>query len=284
VHWREYEDELFKGIWVIKEPMRKPDVVLYYAHGGGFSMGSSYFYLEFLLSWLSLLSEAGYRNPAIFALEYTLVPDASFPTQLFETIAGYKHVLTVARDPSIVCVGGDSAGGTLILSLLLYLADSRNNIGKPALAVLISPWVTLDSPRHQNNTSDYLDASTLRRYGELYAGNSVPVSDLIISPGNCKDIGWWQRASPSKGIFITYGSEEVFEPEIKEFTRLLQKAGVVVTSQEEAGGIHAWPVASLFLSRSSEKRFKGLRSLVKMIRDSVHPENERGQDGVGILP
>lgn len=251
--------------------MRKPDVVLYYAHGGGFAMGSTYFYLEFLLSWLSLLDEAGYKNPAIFALEYTLVPEATFPTQLLETIAGYKHVLTVAHDPSVVCVAGDSAGGTLILSLLLYLADNRDNIGKPAKALLISPWVTLDSPRHQNNTSDYLDTTTLQRYGQQYAGNTVPVSDPILSPGNCKDIGWWQRASPTHGIFITYGAEEVFAPEIKDFTRLLQKAAVQVASEEEEGGIHAWPVASLFLSSTPERRFRGLQSLVETIRESVHP-------------
>jgi hypothetical protein len=68
-------------------------------------MGSSYFYLEFLLSWLSLLCEAGYSNPAIFALEYTLVPDASFPTQLCDTIAGYRHVLSVARRPGDYLLG-----------------------------------------------------------------------------------------------------------------------------------------------------------------------------------
>lgn len=238
-------------------------------------MGSSYFYLEFLLSWLSLLSEAGYKNPAIFALEYTLVPDASFPTQLCETIAAYRHVLSVARDPSIVCLGGDSAGATLITSLLLYLADSRDQIGKPALALLISPWVTLDSPRHQNNTSDYLDAFTLQRYGEQYAGGRVPINDPILSPGDCMNTGWWRKASPTQGVFITYGAEEVFAPEIKEFARLLQKAGVAVKSEEEPGGIHAWPVASMFLSCSPEKRFKGLRSLVKTIRESVPPKERK---------
>lgn len=78
--------------------------------GGGFSMGSTYFYLEFLLSWLSLLKVSGYRNPAIFSIEYTLVPDSSFPTQLDEMVAGYEHVVEMACDPSIVCVAGDSAG------------------------------------------------------------------------------------------------------------------------------------------------------------------------------
>jgi acetyl esterase/lipase len=272
LHWEEHEGEHFKGIWIIDDPTQDPDVVLYYAHGGGFSMGSSYFYLEFLIAWLSLLREAGYSNPAIFALEYTLVPDASFPTQLEEAIAGYRHVLTVARDPSIVCVGGDSAGAMLILSMLLHMAKEHGkdqSVPKPAIALLISPWVTLISPRHKNNTSDYLDADALHRYGLQYtAGRKFP-NDPLVSPGSCKDIVWWQRASPSKGIFITYGEDEVLEADIKQFTRFMQKAGVVVGSQEEAGGIHAWPVASLFLSSSKKQRLKGLRDLVEKIRERI---------------
>jgi acetyl esterase/lipase len=160
------------------------------------------------------------------------------------------------------------------MCLLLYLADTRDQIGKPILALLISPWVTLDSPRHQNNISDYLDAFTLQRYGKQYAG-AIPISDPILSPGNCKNTGWWQRASPTKGFFVAYGTEEGFEPEIKEFTDLLKKARVAVKSEEEPGGIHAWPVASLFLSSSPEKRFKRLRRLVKTIRGSVPPKETK---------
>src|SRR3954471_17175012 len=89
-------------------------------------MGSSYFYLEFLLSWLSLLKDSGrFQNPAIFALEYTLVPDASYPAQLYQTVAGYEYVLSMIQDPSKICVSGDSAGATLILSLLLHIASTN---------------------------------------------------------------------------------------------------------------------------------------------------------------
>lgn len=116
-------------------------------------MGSSYFYLEFLFAWLTLLKTSGFGNPAIFALEYTLVgsspTDASYPTQLHQAIAGYRYILTITNSSSKICVGGDSAGATLILSLLLHLAqggkkkmamqeyDQEKMI--PGMAVLISP-------------------------------------------------------------------------------------------------------------------------------------------------
>src|SRR5438552_18969808 len=79
--------------------------------GGGFSMGSSYFYLEFLLICYSQLKSAGYKNPAIFALEYTLVPEGVYPTQLNQALAGYKYVYSRAdNDSSKICISGDSAG------------------------------------------------------------------------------------------------------------------------------------------------------------------------------
>ncbi|KAK0710902.1 Alpha/Beta hydrolase protein [Lasiosphaeris hirsuta] len=277
IHWREHHEDSFKGIWISRDLGRKPDLVLYYAHGGGFSMGSSHFYLEFLLAWLSALILAGYDNPAIFALEYTLVPDALYPTQALEAIGGYRHVLSVAQDPSIVCVSGDSAGAALILSLLLHLGDDerdgpshgRMQLQKPALALLISPWVTLVSARHKNTASDYLDAHQLRQYGRQFAGTKISENDPLVSPGCCTDMPWWKRSSPSKGIVITYGEEEVLAPDIEDLIKLLCEADVVVGSKREAGGIHAWPVASLFLSSSKAQRLKGLTTVTEEIRRRI---------------
>jgi acetyl esterase/lipase len=250
--------------------------------GGGFSMGSSYFYLEFLLAWLSLLkSHGGFHNPAIFALEYTLVPDASYPVQLHQAIAGYRHLLSITGDASKICVSGDSAGGTLILSLLLHLANDRNsekvefNVNgstgnlRPGMAVLISPWVTLHSPTAKNTPSDYLDAHNLHQYALQYAGRKISIQDPLISPGNCGDVSWWQNACPKQGFFVMYGSEEVFAPDIKDLVGLLKDGGMDVDVEVEKGGIHAWPVAELFLSGTKEKRQKGLRVIVSQIRERM---------------
>ncbi|KAJ2972806.1 hypothetical protein NUW58_g9105 [Xylaria curta] len=259
--------------------MKRPDLCVYYAHGGGFSMGSSYFYLEFLLAWLELLKKAGYENPSIFALEYTLVPDDNFPRQLEEAIAGYDHVLSMVGDPEKVCVSGDSAGATIVLSLLLHIADrdchadmmgeiGKWHLAKPALAVLLSPWVTLVSDRHHNTESDYLDTRHLHIYAEEYTGGTVSSNDCLLSPGQCRDISWWHRACPLHGLFVEYGNEEVFAREIGALVQFLKRGGINITSRGEFGGIHAWPVASLFLSES-DKRLKGLKAIVRDIRENI---------------
>ncbi|KAI1180174.1 Alpha/Beta hydrolase protein [Nemania sp. FL0916] len=278
VHWHEHQGERFKGIWILQDPMKRPDLCVYYIHGGGFAMGSSYFYLEFLLSWLDLLKRAGYDNPSIFALEYTLVPDNNFPEQLKEAIAGYEHVLSTVDDPSRVCVSGDSAGATLALSLLLHLASKGRDLNmdgveiwrlaKPGFAVLISPWVTLVSDRYHNTLSDYLDTKRLHTYAEAYAGGPIAQNDFILSPGQCRDISWWHRACPLHGLSITLGSDEIFAPEIGELVQFWKRGGIKVTSRGSLGSVHAWPVAALFLSDSS-KRLEGLKAVVQDIRINI---------------
>ncbi|KDN66914.1 hypothetical protein CSUB01_05226 [Colletotrichum sublineola] len=295
-HWSEYKqhgEHGFQGVWVTKDASKSPDIVIYYAHGGGFSMGSAYFYLEFLLSWHSLLIQSGYRNPAIFALEYTLVPDKIYPTQVYETLRGYKHVLDRAGDPRKVVVAGDSAGGTLILTLLLELghmnearafkersddsaisdSESQEQLRKasesplPGLCVLVSPWSKLISNRHENSVSDFLDRDMLWKYALQYAGTSHAY-DKSASPGQCVDHRVWAEASPSCGFFVVYGSEEVFASDIRDLIKVLVKSTQVDSCCEE-GGIHAWPVVDLFLSGNGNKRLKGLRTLTSAITKHI---------------
>jgi len=273
IQWREISIGITHGVYIASDQNQQPDLVIYYCHGGGFSMGSCYFYMEFLLAWLSLLKEAGYKNPAIFGLEYTLVPDAAFPTQLEQTVAGYNYACSLVENSSRVCVGGDSAGATLVLTLLLYIAQGPQDYEKvkPGYATLISPWVTLFSSQNRNTASDYLNSDSLHLYGLQYAGSEHELDNPLVSPGVCKDTAWWARASPSAGYGILYGSEEVLGPELRDLIVILRKSGCWVTVREEPGSIHAWPVVTLFLSDTQSERQKGLKDLTKMVKQAIPP-------------
>lgn len=234
-------------------------------------MGSSYFYIEFLLGWVTLLKDAGFANPALFALEYTLVPEATYPTQVQQTLAGYKYVLSIADDhPERVCVSGDSAGATLLLSLMLLLSDyARMGDKLPRLAIPISPWSVVISENNQNTLSDYLNAESLRLYGSQYIGNKASDTDSLVSPGRCKDKAWWRRASPTLGWLFVYGAEEVFAPDAKELIALLRDADLDVQTHEEKGWIHSWPVVKLFLSNKPQDRLHGLSIIVDYMKDKM---------------
>lgn len=249
--------------------------------GGGFALGSCYFYLEFLLAWHHLLLGAGHRNPAILALDYDLVPERVYPTQVLQSLQGYRHALDVAGDAAKVCVAGDSAGGTLVLGLLQELGkQSRcrdqkrgakgdlprrapSGLGVPCMAVLISPWVKLKSNLHYPSKVDFVDRRTLWAYAQEYAG--AMLSRAPASPGSCADEELWLAASPRSGYFVVYGSEEVFAPEIEAFVRQQERLGIYVGATRFEGGIHAWPVTSLFLSSTEDRRLEGLTSIVRQI-------------------
>ncbi|KAI1609627.1 Alpha/Beta hydrolase protein [Exophiala viscosa] len=261
-----------RGLWIIGDPDSEPDIIIYYAHGGGFSMGSAYFYMEFLMAWLTRLKESGFSNPAVFALEYTLVPDAQWPTQFNETRAGYKFLREAFGDGSAakICVSGDSAGATLILSMLLQPGELEKNsqfrsLHRPGLAILLSPWTHLVSELNQNTPSDYLDRDSLHLYAKQYAGNATR-TDGVISPGLNTDR--WKQASPLNGYRVVYGAEEVFQPGISEMVHHMKKDGAVVKASELEAGIHAWPVVSLFLGETREERLQGLDIMTDFIMSS----------------
>ena len=246
-------------------------------------MGSSHFYLEFLLALVYLLrtsptSTHQFQNPAVFALDYTLVPDGTYPVQLQQTLAGYNHLLSILPDSSRICLAGDSAGATLHLSLLLHLSRKQSSPSsmRPGFAMLISPWATLFSFKNQDTRSDYLSAASLQLYAKQYVGGFQQsalwhgeIDDAVISPGTCKDKEWWHCAAPTKGLAVFYGSEEVLATETSDLIELLRQADVDVVEREEYGGIHAWPVATLFLSDSREERLKGLEGIVDLIGERM---------------
>ena len=88
------------------------------------------------------------------------------------------------------------------------------------------------------------------------------VHDELVSPGGCKDLEWWRRASPEKGWVVLYGSEEVFAENTAEWVNVLRKAGVEgVREVIEEGGIHAWVIARAFLGETTEERGQGIEEI-----------------------
>lgn len=235
-------------------------------------MGSAYFYLEFLMTWLTVLRRAGYRNPAIFALDYTLVPDQVFPTQIRQALEGYDFVVSMVDDSARICLSGDSAGATILLSLLLEYGRSGDwGHQRPGLAALFSPWTAIVSPGNRNTESDYLNAESLHRYATEYVGRGVSFHDPIASPGMCRDAAWWRRASPSRGFVCLSGSEEVLGPEIRRWSQMVREAGCACEMEEEADAIHAWAIVAVFVCDTAAERLRGLERMTELVQERIRP-------------
>ena len=229
------------------------------------------------MAWLTCMKTRGFQNPALFALDYTLVPDAQWPVQFREVREGYRFLRESLGEGSSakICVAGDSAGATLILSMLLHPGSLDQEpqyqaFDRPGLAVLLSPWTHLVSELNTNTRSDYLDNQSLHLYARQYAGHAT-VNDPLISPG--LSTGKWKKASPIGGYRILYGAEEVLAGGITETAGHMAHDGASVKLHRQTAGIHAWPVVNLFLGETRQERLEGLERIADYIMSSGMESN-----------
>ncbi|RKP07414.1 hypothetical protein THASP1DRAFT_24432 [Thamnocephalis sphaerospora] len=160
---------------------RPPSVILY-LHGGALVAGSSVTHRP-LASRLARDTGA-----SLFVLNYRLSPEYAFPAALQDALAAYlyltdpplsgpvasilgsgrtaKHSATNGMphgvSPSRVLLAGDSAGGGLVMALLLALRDA--DLPLPAGGIGFSPWVDLTGSMPSiktNGATDYLPMPTV---------------------------------------------------------------------------------------------------------------------------
>ena len=105
-----------------------------YVHGGAYFFGSVDEHRY------QMQRHARKLRARVLAPRYRLSPQFPFPCGLHDCLATYLYLLK-SQDPSTIVLAGDSAGGGMVLSLLVILRDQ--GLPMPAGAILISPWVDL---------------------------------------------------------------------------------------------------------------------------------------------
>jgi monoterpene epsilon-lactone hydrolase len=149
---------------------------LLYLHGGGFVLGSAFGYRG-LAGALATAAGAAALVP-----EYRLAPEHPFPAALEDVQRAYRWLLECGTDPGQVAVAGDSAGGGLVMSLLLSLGQA--GLPMPGCAVLLCPWVDLTCtlqrpPADEPQPVTVVDQ--LRRFVSAYLAGH-PIDDPVVSP------------------------------------------------------------------------------------------------------
>jgi len=153
--WRREETPL-KAEWI---EMRKDYIArkrknekctrcMLYVHGGAYFFGSVDEHRY------QMQRHARKLKALVLAPRYRLAPQFPFPCGLLDCLAAYLYLLTV-QDPSTIVLAGDSAGGGIIVSMLVILRDQR--LPLPAGAILISPWVDLTHSFPSVTRSDNFD-------------------------------------------------------------------------------------------------------------------------------
>lgn len=141
--WRR-DNKAFKAEWIEmrkdhderkKTGNLKGQRVMLYVHGGAYFFGSVDEHRY------QMQRHARKLRARVLAPRYRLAPQFPFPCGLQDCLAAYLYLLEEKHDPSTIILAGDSAGGGMVMSILVTLRDQ--GLPLPAGAILISPWVDL---------------------------------------------------------------------------------------------------------------------------------------------
>lgn len=122
-----------RGEWLSPKEC-EPGVVLY-IHGGGYVSCSPATHRPITAALARLTRQR------VFSLDYRIAPEHPFPAALDDAVAAYRWLLGQDFQPGSISLAGDSAGGGLLLALLLRAREM--GVPLPSCAVCFSPWTDL---------------------------------------------------------------------------------------------------------------------------------------------
>ena len=120
--------------WLTPQAPARGKAMLY-LHGGAYVFGNCTTHRQ-LVSYVARAC-----NVRALVIEYRLAPEHSFPAAIEDSLAAYRALRDEGYGPGDIILGGDSAGGGLVMALLLSLRDAGEEL--PAGAVMLSPWLDL---------------------------------------------------------------------------------------------------------------------------------------------
>ena len=155
-------------LWVSRGGVTQDDVLLY-IHGGGFVVGSPDTH-KHMVAYLAERLGVEAVMP-----RYRLAPEHKFPSGFDDVVAVYKGLLDRGLRADQIVLGGDSAGGALVLALLAYLSDA--GLGTPQSAFVLSPVADLaasfDSIRDNKDSEVLLIADRFDELAGMYLGDGA---------------------------------------------------------------------------------------------------------------
>ncbi|MCB2409010.1 alpha/beta hydrolase fold domain-containing protein [Hymenobacter lucidus] len=228
VHLESIRLEGMAAEWIRPEKAN-PRRVLLYLHGGGYVLGS-------LNTHRSLVGTLAQRcGMHALAVDYRKAPDFPFPAALDDALLAYRWLLREGYHPHDIILAGDSAGGGLVLALLVALRDGKEPL--PAAAIGLSPWSDLVLPtgtirRVADEELQLLEALAIRGWGGLYAAE-MPLTAPLVSPvqADLHDL---------PPLLLQTSDAEVLYDDVVKFAVKAKKAGVPVTLQAFSGLVHWW--------------------------------------------
>ena len=226
---------------------------LLYLHGGGYVIGS-------LDSHRHLAAEAGRAlGIAALALDYRLAPEHPFPAAVEDALAGYRYLLGRGIAPGHIAIGGDSAGGGLVVAAMLAIRDA--GLATPGAGWCISPWVDMEATGETMESKSAADPMVqkagLLDMARLYLNGADPRAPLA-APIHADLSG----LAP---LVIQVGAAETLLDDAIRLARAAGIADVPVDLQIWPEMIHVWPLFHPELDRGRRALTAGAAALRAMM-------------------
>src|SRR4030042_2882888 len=215
-----------RGYW-IRNPEAVTDQTVLFFHGGGVNLGSTQDHLG-LCARIAKAAQA-----RVFSVDYRLAPEHVFPAPSEDALTAYKYLLSHGLPTHRIIPAGISAGGTLVLDLLLSARDQR--LPLPPAGACMSPVVTLlfdGESVTKNIDNDWLTPAQLNAIRTLYLAGHNP-EDPLASPV-------YARLSGIPRLYIHAGTHEMLLSDIASFVDKARWSGVPVQFELWEGMFHCW--------------------------------------------
>ncbi|KAJ1939444.1 hypothetical protein FBU59_004121, partial [Linderina macrospora] len=204
-------------------PQDAEEKILLHFHGGAYCLGERS--LSHLFIYANASSATGLR---VFSPDYGLAPRYCFPQQLHDCYIAYRYLVGNGFKPSNIFLGGDSAGGTLVLGLLLLLKDMQMEM--PRAAMLVSPWVDVTCPGESwttNRNLDYLPAFSLDdpfHPTRMFYDAGRPFSQCMLQELRCPLVSpIYGDLSGLPPLLVQMGQNELLHDDICELVAKVKK-------------------------------------------------------------
>jgi acetyl esterase/lipase len=268
------------GEWV--EGPASSEHTLLYLHGGGLFACSAETHRPITVAF----AQKGFR---VFAPNYRLAPEYPFPAAVDDAAAAWRGLIEPGNSPRKLVVAGDSAGGGLVLALLVASRDRGDPL--PAAAALFSPWTDLaatgDSIRLNDRRCAMFAGAYIGPAGRRYLGGEDPRNPLA-SP-------LYADLSHLPPLLIHVGSDEVLLDDSRMVAERARAAGVAVELKIWPVVPHAWQFfypavpearqsiqeASAFLNAAVERT---VEQTIRVPPEVRHSARLGGAGGAACLP
>jgi epsilon-lactone hydrolase len=246
-----------RGEWIVPENCDRRAVILY-IHGGGFIACSAQTHRPIITG---LARRTGLR---IFAANYRLAPEHRFPAGLDDVVAAYKWLLAGDISSAKIALAGDSAGGGLVLSLLLRLRDEE--LPLPACAVCFSPWTDLtgedDSAGLDENRCAMFYLENCTEFAGAYLGKVSP-REKYASPvfADFNDL---------PPVLFQVGSTELLLDNSRRIHDKIQQAGGTSELEIYDDVFHCWQMLDGFIPEAGA----ALKSAAEFIKSHILIEQD----------